>query len=107
MIGAEKGKVKLLFSKSMTSLEPANITEWNIDAVNAGPIAESIAAAAFEADASLKPVGPALKATIVDRHRMKLTQRFALVLNSERANKLKSNGILARDLVDIALAEVF
>lgn len=99
MIGVDKGKVIQRFREPMQEVryDPANMLE----------ICEALSAAAFEARDGMKPVGDTLKAEIVERHRMTLTQRVSLVLNTIREDRRRSNGQVAKEIVDICLAEVF
>ena len=99
MIGVENGKVIQRFKEPMQ--------EIHYDPENMIQIAEALTAAAFEARDGLKPVSDTLKAELVARHRMTLTARLSLVLSSSRENKTKSNGVLAQELVDICLSEIF
>ena len=62
---------------------------------------------AFEADASIKPIGPALKASMVEKHRSVLIPRIASMMNSLRENKLVSNDQLAVQIMDRVCSEVF
>lgn len=98
-VRSEGGKVILKFDSDINYLE--------MEPENCLLITEAMATAAFEARDGMKPVGPALKAEIVERHRMTLTQRVALMLNTLRDDRTKSNGQVARDIVDVMLAEVF
>lgn len=77
------------------------------DPENLITIASRLTDMAFEARDDLKPVGDTLKAELVERHRMLLTQRFAMMLGTLRKNKNKSDGYLAQQLVDAALKEIF
>lgn len=61
----------------------------------------------YDVRQDLKPVGGAAKHELVERHRMKLTQRVALMLNSLREDKTKGNGAVAKTIVDACIAEVF
>lgn len=61
---------------------------------------------AFEADTKLKPVGDSLKAELVERHRVTLINRLALVLKDKRMTKMNDRA-LSRMLVEIMLREVF
>ena len=106
-LGADAGRVLLMFSKDVGGVTPAHISHWAIDPKECLQISEAMATAAFEADTSIKPVGPALKATLVENHRMKLTQRFALMLATMRQDKLLTNGQIAQRLIDAALQEIF
>ena len=106
-LGAEDGQVVLIFTADAEGLKPSNICRWVIDPRECLEISEEMATAAFEADTSIKPVGPALKATMVENHRMKLTARFALMLSTLREDKSLSSGTVAQRLVDAALKEIF
>lgn len=99
VIGVDKGQVIQRFK------EP--LMEVRYDPENMISVAEAMTKAAFEARDGIKPVGDALKAELVERHRMTLTQRVSLMLNSLRDDKTKTNGVLAKTLVDAMLAEVF
>lgn len=74
---------------------------------NAERVSMALADAAFEAYHGLKPAGNALKADLIDRHRTTLTQRVSLILGTVRGDKKKSNGMIARDIVEVMLKEVF
>ncbi len=106
-IGLDNGKVVVLFSTDVHGRVPANMSIWEVDPRECLRSSEELATLAFEADSGLKPVGPALKATLIENHRMKLTQRFSVILNSLRHDKVKSNGQIAQNLVDVALKEIF
>ncbi len=98
-IKCENGKVVSEFSRQ--------IDTWVCDPSNMLTICEALAAAAFEAQGDVKPVGPALKAQLVEKHRDKLIPRVALMLGSLRHDKLKSDGYIAEQIVSTMLAEVF
>ena len=106
-LGADDGQVVLIFSEDVGGQKPVTISHWVIDPMECLQISEAMATAAFEADTSIKPVGPALKATLVENHRMKLTQRFSLMLATMRQDKLMTDGQIAQRLVDAALQEIF
>lgn len=106
-IGVEEKQVMLLFCKDPEGSIPSNISKWMVDPAQCLEISEGMATAAFEADTSLRPVGPALKATLMENHRIKLTARVALMLTTLRGDKLKTDGMVARDIVDAMLKEVF
>lgn len=106
-VGNDGGKVVLLFSSDPQGNHPVEINRWYVDPAEAIPITEAIARHAFEADTSLKPVGDSLKASLVERHRMTLTQRLSVMLNSMRDDKSITNGKLAQNMVDAMLKEVF
>ncbi len=98
-MGQESGKVFMRFKEPM---------HWiACDPGNAILIAEAMTAAAFEADTGLKPVGPALKASLVQKHRDILIPRLALMLNTLREDKTLSNGQVALKLMDAVCSEVF
>ena len=106
-IGVEGGKVLLMFSEDVQGMTPANLSRWAIDPPECLQISEAMATNAFTADTQLKPVGPALKATLVENHRMKLTQRYVRMLASMRSDINVSDGKIAQELVDAALKEIF
>lgn len=106
-IGHEGGKVQLLFSRSHEFLDPARIDQWTLDPTECLEICEAMATTAFEARDGVKPVTGALKAELVERHRMKLTQRVAMMMGTLRHDKTKSDGRIAQDVVEACLKEVF
>ena len=106
-IGVDSGRVLMLFGKDQECTTPEQVSHWHIDPKQCLEICEGMADAAFEADSTLKPVGPTLKATLVENHRMKLTQRFAIMLGTLRNDKLKTDGQIAQTLVESALREIF
>jgi len=74
---------------------------------NAIAIARAITDNAFVARDGVKPLGDTLKSELIEQHRIKLTQRFTLMLASLRLNKNKSDGQVALALVEAALKEIF
>jgi hypothetical protein len=54
-----------------------------------------------------KHMGKELKDEIIERTRMKLTQRLSIVLGTLRKDVKKTNGQAAQEIVDICLSEVF
>lgn len=96
---ADRGHVVQRFARPMQLVvyDPQNCLD----------VSEAMAAAAFEAREGVKPVGDALKAELVERHRIRLTQRVAVMLNSLREDRTKSNGHVAKAVVDAMLREVF
>lgn len=107
-IVAREGKVMLLFSiRRSGELVPAKTDHMLLPPQAAMQAAELLANLAFEADTSLKPVGPALKAELVQRHRDKLIPRLSLMLNSLRENRTVSNGQLATQIMDAVCSEIF
>ena len=61
----------------------------------------------YDVRKDIKPVGGAAKHELVERHRMVLTQRVSVMLNSLREDKTKGNGAVAKAIVDAVIAEVF
>ena len=98
-LGIEKGKVIMRFESPQEYIV--------FDPINIQMIALRLTDLAFEADTGLKPVGDTLKADLIQRHRETLTSRLNLILNSQRENKVLSNGKLAMQLVDVCLSEIF
>ena len=97
-IGVLDDKVVLRFEHALEYIE--------LDAVNALDISEAIAALAFKLRNGVEPAGPALKASLVERHHDKLVPRVALMLASMR-DQGKSDGYAAEQIVTSMLAEVF
>jgi hypothetical protein len=99
IVGHDKGKVFLRFKTPQQEIwfDPQNVID----------VACAMTDAGFEARDGVKPVSDTLKAELVDRHRMKLTQRVSLMLTSMRADKKKSDGYLAKEIVEAMLKEVF
>lgn len=62
---------------------------------------------AYEQRSDLKPAGGAVKHEMIERHRRLLTQRLAVMLNSQREKKTITNRALAKQIVDVMLKEVF
>lgn len=105
-----EGKVMLLFSRrheASGKLLPEKTDHYMVDPEGALLMAECLSTMAFEADTGLKPVGTALKASLVQEHRKKLEPRLAVMLNSMRENRLVTNKALARQLVDTIFSEIF
>ena len=98
-IKMEGGKVVLAFDREVGHIE--------IEPENCLDIAEAMSAAAFECKEKTQPVGKALKAQLVERHRDELIPRIALMLGSLRQDKKKSDGYLAEQFVSVMLAKVF
>lgn len=99
IIKQEGGKVIQRFAAPLLYVE--------YDPQNAIDVAMAMTDAAFEARDGVKPAGASLKAELVERHRMNLTRRVALMLGTLRGDKLKSDGQIARDVVEAMLREVF
>lgn len=106
-VGRDEGRVHILFAKDPECTQPMSVDRWVLDAEECLQIAEAMAQAAFESRDNVKPVGEALKAEIVERHRMLLTHRVSLMLNTLRDDKTKGNGTIAKQIVDACLSEVF
>lgn len=61
----------------------------------------------YDLRGDLKPAGGAVKHELIERHRAVLTQRLAIMLNSQREKKKVSNQALAKMLTEAMLNEVF
>lgn len=61
----------------------------------------------YEVRSDIKPAGGAVKHELIERHRRTLTRRLEIMLNSLREDKRKSNAVLAKELVEVCLKEVF
>jgi hypothetical protein len=98
-IKQENGLVVLKFDRDVNyiEIEPQNMLD----------MAEAMCAAAFEAKDGLKPVGPALKASLIEQHRDRLIPRVTLMLASMREDKLKTDGYIALQIVDQIFSEIF
>jgi hypothetical protein len=108
-IAARDGKIVLLFSRVKPNGDkvPAKLENFDFPVSQAAKMAQLIVDLAFEEDSSLKPVGDVLKAELVERHRTTLTARLALMLGTLREDREKTNGQVAKLLVDAMLKEVF
>ena len=108
-IAARDGMIVLLFSrrKDNGDAEKAHTDHFAFPANLASQMAQTICDLAFEIDTSLKPVGTALKADLVQRHKDKLMPRINVVLGTLREDKTLSNGQLALKLIDIIFSEIF
>lgn len=106
---ARDKQIHLLFNERDQHGEarPAYTPNFLMDASSALSFSTLLADLAFEADTGLKAAGPALKAELMDRHRVTLTNRISVMLNSLREKKTTSNRGLAKQLVDVMLSEVF
>ena len=99
IVGQDKGKVILKLKK------PVDLIEF--EPQNAIDVAMAMTDAAFECRDGVKPAGDTLKAELVERHRMTLTNRFALMIKTMRLNNRLTDGKMAQELVETALKEVF
>lgn len=70
-------------------------------------VAMTMIDAIYELRGDLKPAGGAVKHELIERHRRTLTARLSTVLNSTRERKKTTNEQLSKQLVDIALSEIF
>ena len=61
----------------------------------------------YELRGDIKPAGGAVKHELIERHRMTLTKRLEVMMNSTREKKTTSNAQLSKQIVDIFLNEVF
>ena len=102
------GQIHLLFSREVEGeLRPAEVDNMRIPPDQAVAMAQVLTDLAFEADTSLKPVAPTLKASLVEKHRQKLIPRIVLMLNTLRENKHFSNEKIATQVMDAVCSEVF
>lgn len=108
-VAARDGEVHLLFNEQGEDGQPrpAYTPNFLLSASDALTFSALLADLAFEADTGLKAVGPAQKAELIERHRVKLVDRLTVVLNSQREKKTTTNRKLAKQVVDIVLADVF
>jgi len=109
-IVARDKSVMLLFSRVSSDTGtpvPAFTDNMLLDPETALRASQLMADMAFEADDSIKPVGPALKAALVEKHRAVLIPRIAMILNTLREKKTVTNEQLAVQLVDVTCAEIF
>jgi hypothetical protein len=110
VVAARDRQVHLLFSEEDTQTKekrPAFTSNFLMSAEQALQFSTLVADLAFEADTGLKAAGPAIKSELIDRHREKLTNRLAVIMNSQREKRTISNRKLAKQLVDVCLSEVF
>lgn len=100
--------IHLLFSEKdqAGNAVPAYTSNFLLSATDALSFASLLADLAMEVETGLKAPA-ALKQELIERHRSTLTNRIAVVLNSTREKKTVSNKGLAKQLVEIALKEVF
>lgn len=107
---ARDRQVWLLFNeedRQTHEKKPAHTANFILSAADALTMSALIADLAFEAESGLKSAGSALKAELVERHRVKLVNRLSTVFNSMREKKTTSNRQLAKQVVDICMGEVF
>ena len=106
---ARDKEIHLLFDEkdSLGESHPAYTANFVLSASDALVFSSLLADLAFEAETSLKPAGNALKAELVDRHRVKLVNRLTLILNTQREKRTITNRSLAKTAVDAMLSEVF
>ena len=108
-VAARDGHIHLLFNERNQAGEPvpAYTPNFLLSASDALAMSTLLADLAFEAETSLKPAGDVVKAELMERHRTKLIDRLQVVLNSTREKRTMSNRQLAKQVVDICMAEVF
>jgi predicted ATP-dependent Lon-type protease len=106
---ARDGSIHLLFSEQDQAGKPvpAFTSNFLLSASDALVFSTLLADLAFEAETSLKPAGDVVKAELIERHRVKLVDRLSVVLNSTRERKTTTNRALAKQLIDICMAEIF
>ena len=107
-VGEDDKKVLLLFTSDPEGSKPANISQWRVDPKECLPIAEAMVATSFSIDSGLTPVGPVLKAGLIEQHRVKLARRYSLMLGSMFPTmSLKSRDKFGEKFSDAALREIF
>jgi hypothetical protein len=108
-IVARDKAVVLLFSRDMDdgAPVPAMTDNMRLDPETALVAAQAMTDMAFEADSSIKPIGPALKASMIEKHRSVLIPRISMMLNNLREKKTITNEQLAIQIMDRFCAEVF
>jgi hypothetical protein len=99
IVGQDKGYVVLKFK------EPVDLVEF--EPQNAIDVAMAMTDAAFECRDGVKPAGETLKAELIERHRMTLTNRFAKMIGTMRMDIKRTDGKMAQELVEAALKEIF
>lgn len=106
---ARDGSIHLLFSEPNQAGDPvpAYTANFLMSASDALMFSTLVADLAFEAETGLKAAAPALKAELMERHRVKLIDRLNVVLNSTREKKTTSNRNLAKQVVEICMSEIF
>lgn len=108
-IVSRDGAVVLLFSRYYDDegSRPAFTDNMTMDPETAMRASAVLADMAFEADPGIKPIGPAQKAVLVEKHRSVLIPRIASMLNSLREAKKVSNHQLSVQIMDAVCSEVF
>ena len=108
-IVARDKAVTLLFSRETADggKVPALTDNMMLDPETALLAAQLMTDLAFEADSGLKPMGPALKASLIEKHRSILLPRLKVILSSTRGNKKITHEQLAVQLLDVFCHEVF
>ena len=102
------GAVHLLFSRDVEGeLRPAETHHVIWGAAEALRAGQCIIDMAFEADTGLKPLGPAAKAELVERHRKKLIPRLELMIKRQREQPTMPNRKFAVTIMDIVCSEIF
>ena len=98
VVTVDEGKVIQRFKRPMSFIvyEPQNCLD----------VCEAMVAAAFEARGE-KPVGPALKASLIEKHRDKLVPRITLMLANMREDKTKTHMNVALQIIDTVFSEIF
>jgi len=106
---ARDREIHLLFNEKDQAGEivPAYTANFLLSTHDAVMCAGLMADLAYEADEGLKPAGKGLKAALIERARVKLTARVALMLRSMREDKTISHAKIAQEVVDVCLKEVY
>ena len=107
-IVARDKAITLLFSRETDAgTVPALTDNMMLDPETALLAAQLMTDLAFEADSGLKPMGPALKASLIEKHRSILLPRLKVILSSTRGNRKITHEQLAVQLLDVFCHEVF
>jgi len=103
VVGHEAGKVFVQFREPMQRIDfdPRNVIEI------AAALTDHAAQVQSGKPGALPDIDQVTVSAVIERHRMTLTQRFAVVLNSSRDKQRVSNGQLGKELAEIALKEIF
>lgn len=102
-------EIHMLFSEENEKKElvPAFTSNFLMSPHDAVMFAGLTADLAYEIETGLKAAGAGLKAALIERARVKLTARVALMLRSMREDKTISHAKIAQEVVDACLKEVY
>ena len=106
-VAARDGKVHVVFSRIVDGKAKAAETDMMIlDPVAAMKMAELLAAMAFEADTSLKPVSEAMKPALVEQHRKRMGPKAIMIIRTGIQEKTAPD-VIARQVLDHCFSEIF